>query len=46
MTTNLEPHECWICLQFTKIGTHENKAIHSNYYILAIYVSMQLQPYL
>ena len=29
MTTNFEPHECVIFVQSTKIGTHENKAIHS-----------------
>ena len=28
--TNFEPHECVIFVQSTKIGTHENKAIHSN----------------
>ena len=31
MTTNFEPNKCLIFLQSTKIGTHENKAIHSNY---------------
>ena len=31
MATNFEPHECIIFVQSTKIGTHENKAIHSNY---------------
>ena len=29
MTTNFEPHECIIFVQSTKIGTQENKAIHS-----------------
>ena len=29
MTTKFEPHECVIFAQSTKIGTHENKAIHS-----------------
>ena len=29
MATNFEPHECVIFLQSTKIGTHENKTIHS-----------------
>ena len=29
MATNFEPHECVISVQSTKIGTHENKAIHS-----------------
>ena len=29
MTTNFEPNECVIFAQSTKIGTHENKAIHS-----------------
>ena len=29
MVTNFEPHECVIFFQSTKIGTHENKAIHS-----------------
>ena len=30
MATNFEPHECANFVQSTKIGTHENKAIHSN----------------
>ena len=29
MATNFEPHECVIFVQSMKIGTHENKAIHS-----------------
>ena len=29
MTTNFEPHDGVIFVQSTKIGTHENKAIHS-----------------
>ena len=29
MATNFEPHDCVIFVQSTKIGTHENKAIHS-----------------
>ena len=29
MATNFEPHKCVIFVQSTKIGTHENKAIHS-----------------
>ena len=29
MASNFEPHECVIFVQSTKIGTHENKAIHS-----------------
>ena len=29
MTTNFEPHECVSFAQTMKIGTHENKAIHS-----------------
>ena len=29
MATNFEPHESVIFAQSTKIGTHENKAIHS-----------------
>ena len=29
MATNFEPNECVIYVQSTKIGTHENKAIHS-----------------
>ena len=28
-TMNFEPHECVIVAQTAKIGTHENKAIHS-----------------
>ena len=27
---NSEPRECVIIVQSTKIGTHENKTIHSN----------------
>ena len=29
MATKFEPNECIIFLQSTKIGIHENKAIHS-----------------
>ena len=29
MATNFEPHEYALFAQSTKIGTHENKAIHS-----------------
>ena len=29
MATNFEPHKFVIFVQSTKIGTHENKAIHS-----------------
>ena len=29
MATNFEPHECVIFVLSTKIGTHENKGIHS-----------------
>ena len=29
MTTNFEPHEYVTFVQSTKIGTHENKVIHS-----------------
>ena len=29
MATNFELNECFIFVQSTKIGTHENKAIHS-----------------
>ena len=32
MTTNFEPNECVNFTQSTKIGTHENKAIHSRVY--------------
>ena len=32
MATNFEPHECVISFQSTKIGTHENKAIHSIFF--------------
>ena len=33
MATNLEPQECVMFVQSTKIGTHKNKAIHSiNYF--------------
>ena len=34
MATNFEPHEYVNFVQSTKIGTHENKAIHSMSYIL------------
>ena len=30
MTTNFDPHECVIFVQSTKIGTNDNKTIHSN----------------
>ena len=30
MATNFEPHECVIFIESAKIGTHENKGIHSN----------------
>ena len=30
MTTNFKPHECVILFQSMKIGTNENKAIHSS----------------
>ena len=30
MATNFDSHECVIFCQSTKIGTHENKAIHSS----------------
>ena len=33
MATNFEPNECVIFAHSTKIGTHENKAIHSNSYV-------------
>ena len=29
MATNSEPHECVIFVRSTKLGTHENKTIHS-----------------
>ena len=29
MAKNFEPHECVIFVKSTKIGTHENKGIHS-----------------
>ena len=29
VATNFETHECVFFVQTTKIGTHENKAIHS-----------------
>ena len=32
MATNFEHLECVICVQSTKIGTHENEAIHSTVY--------------
>ena len=33
MAMNFEPNECAIVAQSTKIGTHENKAIHSSWNI-------------
>ena len=30
MATNFEPHKCVVFVQSKKIGTHENKAIHSS----------------
>ena len=41
MATNLEPHEGVIFVQSTKIGYHENKAIHSNL-VRCFAVSMNL----
>ena len=32
MATNFEPEECMIFIHSTKIGTHENKGIHSKWY--------------
>ena len=32
MATNFEPHEHVILVRSMKIGTHENKAIHSTVY--------------
>ena len=34
MATNFEPNECVILVQSMKIGTHKNKAIHSNQLII------------
>ena len=36
MATNFEPHECVIFVQSTKIGNHENKAIHSSWKVLVL----------
>ena len=33
MATNFEPHDCVVFVQSTKIGTHENKAIHSRFIV-------------
>ena len=33
MATNFKPQECVIFVQSTKIGTQENKAIHSTFYV-------------
>ena len=30
MATEFEPHECFIFVESTKIGTHENKAIFTH----------------
>ena len=48
MAMNNEPHQCVIFVQSTKIGTHENKAIHSIYphyinYWCSLLVSMASQ---
>ena len=32
MATNFEPNESVIFVQSTKIGTHENKGIHSKFF--------------
>ena len=36
MATNFDPHEYVILVQSTKIGTHENKAIHSIKIVITI----------
>ena len=36
MATNFESHECVIFVQSTKIGSHENEAIHSMYMVTRI----------
>ena len=35
LAMNFEPHECVICAQSRKIGTHKNKAIHSKLFCQA-----------
>ena len=42
LATNFEPHECIIFVQSTKIGTHENKAIHSTIQNIEITYSCHL----
>ena len=42
IATNSEPHELVIFVQSTKIGTQENKAIHSTYYSLCLYLTGSL----
>ena len=34
--TKFKPHECVIFVQSTKIGTHENKAIHSMWFVTSV----------
>ena len=34
LTTNFEPHERMNFAQTTKIGTHENKALHCSFKVL------------
>ena len=48
MATNFEPHEHVIFVQSTKIGTHENKAIHSikeNYWTLLLQAFQNFPAY-
>ena len=33
MAMKIEPHECVIFVQFTKIVTHENNVIHSIFFV-------------
>ena len=39
IATNFDPKEFAISVQSTKIGYHENKTIHSIWYMISIYES-------
>ena len=39
MATNFDPQECVVFIQSKKIGTHENKAIHSKLNVFSIHMT-------
>ena len=41
---NIEPYECVIFIQSTKIDTNENKAIHSKTSILKVLLKQYMSP--